>query len=209
LFPLQAGLGYAIVQTLFYSKRQVIVEGLTDYWILKAINGVLSEKNRVSLKSDVVIVPCGGVNKLLPLASLLLGHDIHVAVLLDGDEPGKRKGKETESKLLTKCLFINTFAGKEEAEIEDLFPEDIYLDAVKEAYPSIKTPIEFSSEELKTQCIAKRVEAAFERLGYKSFEKWGPSRVIVDWIREKPDVLPKETLTKFETICKMLNAILS
>jgi hypothetical protein len=30
LFPLQAGLGYALAQTLFYSKRQVVVEGLSD-----------------------------------------------------------------------------------------------------------------------------------------------------------------------------------
>ena len=64
LFPLQAGLGYSIAQTLFYSKRQVIVEGLTDYWILKAVNSLLSEKKMTSLKNDVAIVPCGGVKKL-------------------------------------------------------------------------------------------------------------------------------------------------
>ncbi len=209
LFPLQAGLGYAIAQTLFYSKRQVIVEGLTDYWILKAINGILSQKNMFSLRNDAVIVPCGGVNKLLPLTSMLLGHEIKVAVLLDGDEPGKRKGGEAETKLLTKCLFMDTFADRKEAEIEDMFPENLYMDAVKEAYPDIKMPIEFSPEELNIHCIAKRIEAAFKRLGYKPFEKWGPSRIIVDWIGKKQDVLPKETLAKFETICKMLNKILA
>lgn len=33
LFPLQAALGYSIAQTLFYAKRQIVVEGITDYWI--------------------------------------------------------------------------------------------------------------------------------------------------------------------------------
>lgn len=207
LFPLQAGLGYAIVQTLFYSKRQVVVEGLSDYWILKAVSMILSTRNMDSLRKDAVIVPCGGVNKLLPLASMLLGHEIKIAILLDGDEPGKRKGKEAESRLLVKCLFMSTFAGKAEAEIEDLFPEKLYLDAVKEAYPDIKTPIEFTEEEKKIQCVAKRVKAAFERMGNHTFEKWRPARAILDWIQENPDIIPSETLAKFESIFKEVNKI--
>lgn len=209
LFPLQAGLGYAIVQTLFYAKRQVVVEGITDYNILKAVNSLLLQKKMGSLRKDAVIVPCGGVNKLLPLASMLLGHEIKLGIVLDGDEPGKRKGEEVTKRLSLNCLFMNTYAGKKEAELEDLFPETLYLDAVKEAYPDVKTPIKFSSDELKLQCITKRVAAAFDRLSAGPFEKWGPSRVLVDWIWAKPDLLPKETLKKFEAIFKALNKILA
>jgi len=207
LFPLQAGLGYALAQTLFYSKRQLIVEGLSDYWILKAASEILSTRKRSSLRKDAVIVPCGGVSKLFPLASMLLGHEIRLAILLDGDEPGIRKGKEAETRLLVKCLFMNKFADKEKAEIEDLFPETIYLDAIKEAYPDIKMPIDFNEEEKKIPCIAKRVKAAFERMGY-TFEKWRPAKVILDWIQEKPEIIPKKTLTKFESIFKEANNIL-
>lgn len=207
LFPLQAGLGYALAQTLFYSKRQLIVEGLSDYWILKATSEILSQKKMTSLRKDAVIVPCGGVSKLFPLASMLRGHEIRLAILLDGDEPGIRKGKEAETRLLVKCLFMNRFADKEKAEIEDLFPETIYLDALKEAYPGIEMPLDFNEEEKKIQCVAKRVKAAFERMGY-TFEKWRPARVILDWIQEKPDMIPKKTLTKFESIFKEANKIL-
>ena len=138
---------------------------------------------------------------------MLLGHEIKIAILLDGDEPGKRKGKEAESRLLVKCLFMNTFADKEEAEIEDLFPEKLYLDAVKEAYPDIKTPVEFTEEEKKIQCVAKRVKAAFERMGNQTFEKWRPARTILDWIQENPDIMPSKTLAKFESIFKEANKI--
>jgi len=208
LFPLQAGLGYAIAQTLFYSKRQVVVEGLSDYWILKVISEELSRRKMGSLRKDAVVVPCGGVNKLLPLASMLLGHEIKVAILLDGDEPGKRKGKEAESKLLIECLFMSTFAKKKEAEIEDLFPKNLYLDAIKEAYPDIHMPIGFTEDEKKIQCISKRVKVMFERIGNLTFEKWRPTRVILNWIHEKPDIIPKETLVKFESIFKEVNKIL-
>ena len=207
LFPLQAGLGYAIVQTLFYSKRQVIVEGLTDYWILKAMNALLSKKGLATLRNDIVIVPCGGVSKLLPLASMLHGHNINVAILLDGDEPGKRKGKEAEEKLLAKCLFMDEYARQEKAEIEDLLPEKLYLDAVMEAYPDMKASLNFTQEEMQIKSIAKRTKAAFERMG-KVFEKWGPSRVIVDWAQEKPDMFPDKSLAMFEAVCKALNKIL-
>lgn len=43
--------------------------------------------------------------------------------------------KEAKTRLLLKCLFMSEFAGKEEAEMEDLFPEKLYLDAVREAHP--------------------------------------------------------------------------
>ena len=139
---------------------------------------------------------------------MLLGHGVKVAILLDGDEPGKRKGKEATTRLLVKCLFMSKFAKKEEAEIEDLFPEKLYLEAVKEAYPEIKTTIEFTEEEEKIQCIAKRVKATFERMGDRSFEKWRPARVMLDWIREKPDIIPEETLAKFQSIFQEVNKIL-
>jgi len=208
LFPLQAGLGYALAQNLFYSKRQMVVEGLTDYWLLKAINDLLSRKKRKPLRDDAVIVPCGGANKLMPLASMLLGHDVKLAVVLDGDEPGKQKGKEAQTRLLVKCLFLSDFAGKAEAEIEDLFPEKLYLEAVHKAYPELKVPLEFTQDEKNMQCVSKRVKAAIERNGFGTFEKWRPAKVLLDWIQEKPDGIPDETLTKFESIFGEVNCIL-
>lgn len=204
LFPLQAGLGYALAQTLFYSKRQLVVEGLTDYWILKAMSNVLHAKNKGGLRNDAVIVPSGGVNNLLPLASMLVGHDIKLAILLDGDEPGKRKGKEVERRLLLKCLFVSSFAKRKEAELEDLFSETVCLDAVKEAYPDISMPITFNDEEKKIQCISKRVKAAFEKQG-KDFEKWRPAKLILDNIYQHPELFGKETLRKFESIFSEVN----
>lgn len=116
--------------------------------------------------------------------------------------------KEAKTRLLLKCLFMSEFAGKEEAEMEDLFPEKLYLDAVKEAYPDIETPLEFTEDEKKIQCVAKRVKAAFERMGNRTFEKWRPSKVILDWMQENPEIVPRETLTKFELIFKDVNRIL-
>jgi len=94
LFPLQAALGYQLTQSLFVAKRQLIVEGLTDMWLIKALDQAMVSKGKPRLRDDVIVVPAAGVTRLLPLASMLTGHDVEIVALLDGDEPGRREGKK-------------------------------------------------------------------------------------------------------------------
>lgn len=48
LFPLQASLGYDIAQNLFVSKKNLLVEGVSDLIIITAISGILeSEKENI------------------------------------------------------------------------------------------------------------------------------------------------------------------
>jgi predicted ATP-dependent endonuclease of OLD family len=203
LFPLQAALGYAIAQTLFYSKRQLVVEGITDYWILKAMSEHLLSKGRGAMRKDAVIVPSGGVNNLMPLAAMLLAHDVEIRILLDGDEPGLRKGKEVKSKLLLESFFVNSYAKDDGVEIEDLFPDELYLKAVHETYPT--TTFTFTKEESQIRSITKRTEKAFNRIGAGPFEKWKPAKVISEWIQNKPELIVDDTLGTFELIFKDMN----
>ena len=61
LFPLQAALGYQLAQSLFISRHQVLVEGITDYWIIKALDIALAANGRPRLGDDIIITPGGGV----------------------------------------------------------------------------------------------------------------------------------------------------
>lgn len=207
LFPLQAGLGYAVAQTLFYAGKQLVVEGLTDYSLLKAINGLLSAKGRTTLLKDAVIVPAGGIRNLMPLASILMANKTKLAILLDGDQAGQSKAKEVKKELLMDCLSVSDFTEKKDASIEDLFPEDLYLAAVQEAYPSVR--LVFNSDESKILCISKRVDSLFKRTGME-FEKWKPVNILVDWILNSnpKHPIPDNTLLKFEAIFKEVNKII-
>ena len=109
LFPLQAGLGYTLAQTLFYSRYNFVVEGITDYLILKAMNRLLVKKNMVPLDSDVEIMPSGGVKNMMPLASMLVGNQLRLVILMDGDMPGIQKEKQLKKDLMIDCLLINNF----------------------------------------------------------------------------------------------------
>jgi hypothetical protein len=204
LFPLQAALGYSIAQALFYAKRQLVVEGITDYWLLKAMSQRLGEKGQDSLRSDVVIVPAGGVNHLMPLAAMLHAHEVEIRVLLDGDEPGRRKGKEVKDKLLIESFFVSAYSRSGGLEIEDLFPEDLYLRAVGEAYPGATLTLDATD---RTQpSVTKRVSAAFHRTGRGEFEKWRPAKFLAAWIQDKPDLVLGETMEAFSRLFKDVNA---
>lgn len=180
-----------------------MVEGITDYWILKAISECLDAKGRESLRRDAIIVPSGGVKNLMPLAAMLLGHEVEIRILLDGDEPGLQKGKELKSKLLLESFFVNTYTKNNGVEIEDLFPEQYYLKAVNGAYPKIS--FKFNKEESQIPSITKRVETAFARISSVQFEKWRPIKILVDNIQNKPEEVPNDTLDAFELFFKDVN----
>ena len=209
LFPLQAGLGYSLAQTLFYSKYQLVVEGLTDYCLLKAMNELLSQQKMVTLNQDIVISPAGGTKHMMPLASMLISNDVKIIVLLDGDEQGIQKAKSIKEKLTVNSIIVDNFTGKEKSEIEDFFDGEVYVDAVKTAYPDKK--IEFSDNEEKINPIVDRVEKLFERKGFDEFEKWKVSNVLIDWIAKNSTEkkISKETCGKFEKLFTEVNKILT
>jgi predicted ATP-dependent endonuclease of OLD family len=94
LFPLQTALGYSIAQTLFLGKRSVIVEGITDFWIIKALDNCLSTSScGASLHEDTILIPVGGTSRLMPLASIMLAStgvgERRLIVLLDSDKEGR------------------------------------------------------------------------------------------------------------------------
>lgn len=210
LFPLQAALGYQLVQSLFISKRQLLVEGITDYWLIKTIVEVLPSRNLPTLRSDITLVPAAGVTNLLPLASMLIGHDIEIGALLDGDEPARKEGRKLVEKLLAgadrRCLFIGDFLdGRKAAEIEDVFPEDCYLEAVKEAYPHVK--LDFTAEEKALDGVINRLTAFFSRKGLGRFEKWRVAAVLRDWMLEKPESVPESAYKTMSNIFEAANAV--
>ena len=208
LFPLQAGLGYSLAQTLFYSKYQLVVEGITDYFLLKAMNELLFQQKRSTLHNDIVVSPSGGTKSMMPLASMLVGNDIQIVVLLDGDESGLKKGKSLKKKLSINSLIVDDFTGKEKSEIEDFFDNSLYIEAVKTAYPD--HTIEFNADEEKIVPIIDRIESLFNRKNYDKLEKWKVDNVLFNWIsKQSPEKkISDTTLEKFERLFKQVNKIL-
>jgi len=209
LFPLQAALGYQIAQSLFVAKRQVIIEGISDYWLLHALDIALATRGIPGLRQEITLVPSGGVTRLFPLASMLIGNNVEVAALLDGDEPGRREGKKLVEKLLAgqdrKCLFIGDFLSYGGAEIEDIFAEKEYLSAVSEAFGGVA--FTFNDAEKAIVGVVNKVEAFFKRNDLH-FVKWKPAAILRDRILASPGKVSDATCETARRIFQALNAVL-
>ncbi|RJF74891.1 hypothetical protein D3875_02540 [Deinococcus cavernae] len=101
LFPLQAALGYSIAQNLFISPKNLLVEGPGDLVYLKHFSALLEKEGREGLRSDITIVPVGGLDKIATFIALLHGNELEFLVLHDFD---KRPDPRIESLVRDKIL---------------------------------------------------------------------------------------------------------
>ena len=118
------------------------------------------------------------------------------------------KEKQLKEKLLVDCLLASSFVGKENAETEDLFPEEFYMKALKEAYPDKE--VQFNEKENSILCITVRIEKAFERLKLGDFEKWKVAYILIDWIQKDSgeNKISNDTCKTFEKIFTKVNELL-
>ena len=210
LFPLQAALGYGVVQTLFLGKKYLLVEGVTDFWYLNAVGEYLRDIGKQSLPEDAVITPCGGAGKVTYMVSLLSSHRLPVTVLLDADHQARIVRQEmVKAKLIhdKAILFVSEGlpAGTEDADIEDLIAPDVYEALVKEAYAK-----ELKGKTLTLNSriprIVYRFQEAFKEHNVE-FHKTRPANLFLRRAGEKPEsVMTDETLKRFQALFKAVRS---
>ncbi|WP_175726376.1 AAA family ATPase [Burkholderia ambifaria] len=138
LFPLQAALGYSIAQNLFIAKKNVLVEGPADLILLQHFATLLETKGRQGL-GDAILVPVGGLDKLATFVALLGANDLQIVVLHDrASTPHQKLEDLVRQKLIERkrVLDFSMFIEPQpaEADIEDMLPLNIYINAFNAAY---------------------------------------------------------------------------
>ncbi|QZN96808.1 AAA family ATPase [Symbiopectobacterium purcellii] len=94
LLPLQEALGYDLAQSLFSNQRNLILEGLTDYWYIEAISNLFKESNKTYLNDKISLIPANTASKVVYFATILVSHNLKVAALLDSDNAGDQAAKQ-------------------------------------------------------------------------------------------------------------------
>lgn len=88
LLPLQEALGYDLAQSLFAQQRNLILEGLTDFWYLEATSEMLRLGGVVDLNEKIALISANTASKVVYFATILIAHNLKVAALLDSDNAG-------------------------------------------------------------------------------------------------------------------------
>jgi len=215
LFPLQGALGYEISQTLFVGPNILVVEGVSDLLFLQGMSSLLDRaSNRTGLSSEWTITPVGGSGKV-PTFVALLGaqRDLNIAVLVDYQKKDKQVIENLYKKRIltkTKVLTYADFNGATEADIEDMFDENFYLNLVNNAYKdALAKPVSTGDLNQNLPRIIKKLEEYFKASPLKnkeSFKHFRPAKYFVE--NADMDRLSTDTLDRFEKAFHTLNNLL-
>lgn len=94
LLPLQLALGYDLAQSLFLQQRNLVLEGLTDYWYVESVAQLLRHDGKTSLNETIALVPAGDAGKVVYFATILSSSRLKVAALLDSDSAGEKAAQQ-------------------------------------------------------------------------------------------------------------------
>ena len=209
IFPLQAAAGYAMMRGLFKHRKNVLVEGMTDYYYLQELSQQCARLNQATLPDDIYIVPCGGTKYVGLLAALFMGEQVRPLVLLDGDEAGRARQN---------ALLRNLYAGHEsdilmlddilhrtgqEVEIEDIIGQKIILESLATI---LEIDLSLGQEDNLSHSLPKRIKLAAQSQNIDIPEGWKATVAlhIVSQLSKDQITLSEGTLnvaaTLFETM---------
>ncbi len=209
LFPLQAALGFHLAQSLFVGTHNLIIEGVTDFWIMSATSDYLRSLGKPALPKALTLTPAGGAQKIPYMVALLTSEKLQVLVLLDDETQSRNTRDElVKNKLIrdSNVLFVTEgFDPKPaEADIEDMLDPSMYDKLVHETYKA-----ELKGKTLKLNAniprIVKRYEAAFAALGLEFF-KTRPARLLLEIMGSDPKkIMTEEVSARFSRLYERID----
>ncbi len=175
IFPLQAAAGYAMLRGLFQHKKNVLVEGMSDYYYLHALNQQCRAKGLAALPEDIYITPCGGTKLVGNLAALFLGQDVRPLILLDADEAGRVRRDALLKELYVgqngHIVMLDDALAQPcaDVEIEDIMGEAVILQALNAILPR---PLSFTAADRMAGSLPDQIKSSAKRQDIELPEGW-------------------------------------
>lgn len=213
---LQAALGMSGSASYLVAERNLVVEGVDDYWIVSELSNLMIRSGEAGLPDDVLITPAGGASEAGYIATFMIGQNLKVVVLLDTDRAGEDARDGLVKRWLTRyknqhaeVLSLGPAAGavNQDFAIEDLFPADFYIAIVEEVYAKQLAAAGVTKLTLTgADMLCKRVERALEAASIK-FNKGSVAKLLRHRLSRMKSIaeLPADTQTRARTLVATLN----
>ena len=165
IFPLQVAIGYRLARSLFRAPHCLLVDSPSDQIYLRVLGEAVAARGHSPLDPRWVTIPVGGADNLPTYLSLLGDGYANVAVMMDVTPKSKacvqdineRAGRGSPVKMVEVAKI-------RDADMEDLFASELYLELVNRAYGN-KLPYELTMRSINgpNPRIAQRIQNLFER----------------------------------------------
>ena len=120
LTPIITKMGFDISKANFIREKNILVEGISDYYYIQAFKKLL---NYNDFCKNISIVPAVGASQVPQLASFCIGWGLEYVALFDNDSEGKRFYNEIVKNLDDKAS-VSYICEQENCAIEDLFSKN-------------------------------------------------------------------------------------
>ncbi|WLT11067.1 AAA family ATPase [Bifidobacterium asteroides] len=213
VFPLHAAMGVQLTQTLFIGPYVLFVEGPSDLIYLNYLSDAVSRSGGQGLDTKWTITPGGGLAKIPFMLNLYGANDITIAVLTDSSKQDKSvlNALRQDGRIFNSSLVsVGDILDKTEADIEDIFTPEYYLNLVSRAYAGMLNNRKIKVQELpRGNRIVKRVELYFQKnnINKGRLNHYSPAAVLLRASDELPQP-DRETLQNAEELFKRINSIL-
>ena len=181
LLPLQEALGYDLAQSLFTQRRNLVLEGLTDYWYFEATAQLLREAGIADLNDRIALLPADSAGKVVYFATILYANNLKVAALLDSDSAGENAAK--------KDTLVHTLGNKNILRTAEVCPGSISKpeieDLLRDTLVSVaKTELAWDIANAATSQPNRPITRIFND-EISRFSKYRLAKAYLRWTRER------------------------
>lgn len=211
IFPLQAAAGYAMFRGVFHHHKNVLVEGMSDFYYLQALSQQCAKSGLPSLPDDIYIMFCGGTQNVGWVASLFLSEKIRPLILLDGDEAGRARRNALTNELYARhnsgILMLDDVLNRQgqEVEIEDVLGEEIIIPGLEAV---LGRTFNLDQRDRLVGSLPNQIKVAAKRQKIDLPRGWKASlaiNLVSSWV-ENRIALPTEVLDTAALLFSTLNA---
>jgi predicted ATPase len=203
--PLQESLGYDLAQSMFTEHRNLVLEGLSDYWYVEATAHLLAEAAIVKMHDEIAMHSAGAAGKVVYYATILHASKLKVAALLDSDAAGDNATKQErlvrslghKNVLRTKDAYTGTAS---KPVIEDMLRETLINVAASDPGWDVRMAAASRPDRSIVDIFADEVA---------NFSRYELAKAYVRWTRaHKADDLTVAEQVQWENLVDLINAAL-
>ena len=205
LLPLQEALGYDLAQSLFVQQRNLVLEGLTDFWYFDATAALLRDAGIADLNDKIALLPANAAGKVVYFATILHAQSLKVAALLDSDNAGEQAARQE--------TLVHTLGNKNILRTGDVCPGSIAKPEIEDLLRD--TLIKIADSEFGTDVAAvasnqpQRPTMSVFEAEISGFSKYRLAKAYLRWTRERSAAdLTEDERNSWTELIKQVNRAL-
>jgi len=206
ILPLQEALGYDLAQSMFFHKRNLVLEGLTDMWYLESLSNLLITAGKTGINDQIALIPANCASKVVYFSTILRAQNLKIAALLDSDAEGELAAKQD--------TLINALGNKRILRTKDIYKGEVSTPEIEDILR--ETLLTIAKEQYGWDAIAlantqkkRPIVNILESVAKDDFSKYKLAKAFIRWSREHDlDDLQTTEVSQAEKLIEKINKAL-